>query len=91
MHVHKNMHNNMYRTTPRNASYRPPFRQPYRMHNSNVTGHYCCKVGHIAPVCFTKHRHMHFQSQNKRWVPYKQFAHTNPQGPKFTWVPKQNF
>lgn len=78
-----------------NIAFRKPPRQPYRpltrMNNPNVICHYCRKIGHIAPVCFTKIRHMNFQSQNMGWVPYGHFAHSNPQGPKYTWVPKSKF
>lgn len=78
-----------------NVAFRKPPRQPYRpltrMNNPNVICHYCNKVGHIAPVCFTKIRHISFQSQNLGWVPYGRLAHSNPRGPKYTWVPKSKF
>ncbi|MED6117330.1 hypothetical protein PIB30_108998 [Stylosanthes scabra] len=76
-------------------AYRQPFRQPFskmpRMHNPHVTCHYCNKIGDIAPVCFTKIKHMQFRNEGMRWVPYGRFAHANPQGPKFMWVPKKKF
>lgn len=70
---------------------RQPFRNMHRMHNPNVICHYCNKVGHIAPVCFTRIKHINFRSQDTRWAPYGHYAHTNHQGPKFTWVPKSQF
>ena len=82
-----NRYNEVHWQKPKYASYR----KPYRMHNPHVTCHYCSKIGHIAPLCFTKHRHMYYQSQNMRWDFNGQFAHTNLQGPKFTWVPKSKF
>ena len=70
---------------------RQPFRNMHRMHNPNVICHYCNKVGHIAPVCFTRIKHINFRSQDMRWAPYGHYAHANHQGPKFTWVPKSQF
>ncbi|RYR53126.1 hypothetical protein Ahy_A06g028079 isoform B [Arachis hypogaea] len=70
---------------------RQPFRNMHRMHNPNVICHYCNKVGHIAPVCFTRIKHINFRSQDTRWAPYGHYAHANHQGSKFTWVPKSQF
>ena len=54
------------------------YHTPRHMFNPNVVCHYCSKVGHISPVCYTRHRHL---SQNA-------YHATNNKGPKKIWVPK---
>nr|AAC80426.1 putative gag protein [Nicotiana tabacum] len=53
--------------------------QPRHRHNPNVVCHYCNRVGHIAPVYFSKHRDLSFGYNH--YLP-------NLKGPKMVWVPK---
>ena len=56
---------------------------PRYMFNANVICHYCNKIGHISPVCFTRHRHLSNNSDYHMHIP-------NKQGPKKIWVPKSS-
>ncbi|GAV90371.1 hypothetical protein CFOL_v3_33780 [Cephalotus follicularis] len=49
-----------------------------------ITCNYCGRLGHISTSCL--HR-KNFGKTKKVWVP-KGTTSTNPQGPKFIWVPK---
>ncbi|GAV80248.1 hypothetical protein CFOL_v3_23709 [Cephalotus follicularis] len=49
-----------------------------------ITCNYCGRLGHISTSCF--HR-KNFCKTKKVWVP-KGTTFTNPQGPKFIWVPE---
>ncbi|GAV75757.1 hypothetical protein CFOL_v3_19233 [Cephalotus follicularis] len=49
-----------------------------------ISCNYCGKLGHISTSCF--HR-KNIGKTKKVWVP-KGTILTNPQGPKFIWVPK---
>ncbi|GAV81585.1 zf-CCHC domain-containing protein/DUF4219 domain-containing protein/UBN2 domain-containing protein, partial [Cephalotus follicularis] len=49
-----------------------------------ISCNYCGRLGHISTLCF----HRKNISKNKKvWIP-KGTTLTNPQGPKFIWVPK---
>ncbi|GAV66070.1 hypothetical protein CFOL_v3_09581 [Cephalotus follicularis] len=57
-----------------------------KKNESKITCNYCGKQGHISTSCFHK-KNFGFGKTKKVWVP-KGTTFTNPQGPKFIWVPK---
>ncbi|GAV81386.1 hypothetical protein CFOL_v3_24841, partial [Cephalotus follicularis] len=57
-----------------------------KKYDSKITCNYCGKQGHISTSCFHK-KNFGFGKIKKVWVP-KGTTFTNPQGPKFIWVPK---
>ncbi|GAV79790.1 hypothetical protein CFOL_v3_23253, partial [Cephalotus follicularis] len=57
-----------------------------KKNESKITCNYCGKQGHISTSCVHK-KEFGFGKTKKVWVP-KGTTLTNPQGPKFIWVPK---
>ncbi|GAV77408.1 zf-CCHC domain-containing protein [Cephalotus follicularis] len=51
-----------------------------------ISCNYCGKLGHVSTSCFHR-KNFVFGNSKKVWVP-KGTTLTNPQGPKFIWVPK---
>ncbi len=72
-HEHVNLTNTLRKATN--------YYTPRYMYNPNVICHYCCKIGHISPVCYARHRHLAQNAQHNTLV-------TNTKGPKKIWVPK---
>ncbi len=87
----------------RHAMFRKPsnYYTPRYMHDPNVTCHYCCRIGHISPVCYARHRHMsqrancnytshHVMHAHKSTHTRNKHVVTNKKGPKWIWVPKSS-
>ena len=78
MNLHKNITNEKNTMHKKHNTLFRNYHAPRHMFNPNVICHYCSRVGHISPVCYTRHRHL---SQND-------YHTTNNKGPKKIWVPK---